>query len=422
VFILRPVHHLFSLRRVHRSHTLRSVSSIEELIERERDFLVRCRHDLHRHPELSRRERRTSEVVQRVLREVGIACRGGYAGGTGVLGYLPATGPVRDPRPTIALRADMDALPIDEQSDKPWVSETPGVMHACGHDGHTTILLGTARVLSQLPRPRPVLFIFQPAEEDGGGGEHMCRDGVLEGEAGGGLGEPVGQIFGLHGWPTLEVGTVGSRPGPLLASTDDFEVTIHGRQSHGAFPHEGRDPIVAAAACILGIQSIASRAVSPLDSVVVTVGVVNAGQAGNIIPATARFVGTARALTDATRALARERFFEVVEGTARAHGCRAEIRWDEGYPVTHNDPALTERFFATARAVIGPERVRTIDNPTMGGEDFAYYGRRVPACFFFLGLRPPGESDYPRLHQPRFDFNDDALPVGVRMMCELALR
>jgi amidohydrolase len=263
-----------------------------------------------------------------------------------------------------------------------------------------------------------VTLIFQPAEEGGAGGKAMCEDGVLDGRV---LGPPVDSIFGLHGWPQLPVGVVGTRPGPLLAATDNFVVTVRGVQAHAAYPHLGSDPIVATAQCITALQTIASRNVGPLESIVVTVATVQAGTARNIIPQAAKFVGTMRTLKPEVRALGRRRFYEIVEQTCVAMGCRAAIEWEEGYPVTRNDEGATSHFFEVARATLGAERVERIPDPTMGGEDFSYYGQHVPACFFALGVRPAGRESYPTLHQPEYDFNDDALATGIEMMCRLAL-
>ncbi len=379
------------------------------------------RHDLHAHPELAYEEHRTAQVVRTELARLGIAHVSGLAGGTGVVAHLRATtsdsGAAPGPARAIGLRADMDALPITERTGLAYASTAPGRMHACGHDGHTTILLGVARVLQQMPRPHPVTLIFQPAEEGGAGAERLCSEGLLRGEI---IGPPIGHVLGLHGWPDLPLGAIGTRPGPLLASTDEINIVIHGVQSHGAYPHYGRDPIVCAAHVITALQSVASRSVGPLDSVVVSLGQINGGTATNVIPDRVELAGTIRALTPGTRALARQRVHEIAEGVAGAMGCRAEVALHEGYPVTYNDPASTERFLALARGTLGDSRVVVTPHPTMGGEDFSYYAREVPGVFFFLGLRPQGAAHAPSLHQPDFDFNDDAMPTGIEMMVRAA--
>lgn len=386
--------------------------------------VVAIRHDFHQHPELSFQEERTSAIVQRELAALGIQFKAGIAG-TGVVAYLPATDPAGASRPSVGLRADMDALPIVETTGKAYASCTPGVMHACGHDGHTAMLIGAAKVLSKVQRPRPVTLIFQPAEENGGGGEKLVQAGVLQGgaitDAGGGLGNPVGVIFGLHGWPQVTLGQVATRPGALLASVDDFEVTMVGTQAHGAYPHLGNDAIVACAQSIVALQSIVARNVSPMESAVLTVGAIHAGTADNIIPREAKFIGTVRTLTPALRTLMRKRFFEVVENTAKAMGCQANIYWNESYPVTMNDPVATDVFFGIARRALGASRVDFVEQPSMGGEDFSYFARQIPACFFMIGLKPKGAQSYPSLHQPEFDFNDDALPTGIEMLVRCAL-
>ncbi|MBY0113075.1 MAG: amidohydrolase [Phycisphaerales bacterium] len=394
---------------------------VRQAVARELPELIAFRRDLHAHPELSYHETRTSRMVQAELAKLerhGLKYIGGLAKGTGVLAYLPATeGPNS---PTIGLRADMDALPIVENTGKPYSSTTPGVMHACGHDGHTAILLGAARVLSRLThRPRGVHFVFQPAEEGGAGGNAMCQDGVLDGKV---LGPKVERMYGLHGWPTLPVGVVGSRPGPLLAATDDVVVTIKGEQSHAAYPHYSKDPILCLSQCIVSLQQLVSRNASPFDAIVCSMTVIKGGTANNIIPRSAEFHGTIRTLTTETRALAKKRFFEIVQGVCAAHGCEAHIDWQEGYPVTYNDPSLTERWFETAKAAVGAERVQLVPEPTMGGEDFSYYAKKVPSVFFVLGLQRPGDSNPATLHQPEFDFNDDAIATGVEMMVALATR
>jgi amidohydrolase len=368
--------------------------------------LVGLRHDLHRHPELGYLEKRTHDVVCRRLRDLGIDFHGSLAGGTGVVAHLPATKPGGG---CIALRADMDALPVTEQTDLPYASTTPGVMHACGHDGHTTILLGTAAELASSERPHDVLLMFQPAEEGGAGAAKLVADGALEGE----FYPKADLVYGLHGVPHWPVGHLSTRVGPLMAAATQFKITIRGRGTHAAYPHWGRDPIVGLSQVIVGLQTVASRLTSPLTPVVVTVGKIEAGVAHNVIPETAVLHGTVRALDDATDAAAKEAVERIVTLTAEAHGLTADVVWSDGYPVVVNDPKATERFFKTVEAEQEPE-------PSMGGEDFSFYGRVAPACFFFLGLRPEGADSYPNLHAPNFDFNDDAIRPGIEAMVALA--
>ncbi len=394
-------------------------AELRSLIARELPSLVELRHDLHRHPELAYQEKRTSRVVVRELSALGIKHVAGLAGGTGVVAHIPPTDPARADKPAVALRADMDALPIEERTGLAYSSTTPGLMHACGHDGHTANLIGVARVLTKLAhRPNPVTLLFQPAEEGGAGAKRLCDDGALSGKV---IGPKVGVVFGLHGWPQYEVGTVGSRPGPLLAATDNIVVTVRGTGAHAAYPQYSRDPILAASHAITALQSIVARNTSPFDSVVVTVATFNAGTARNIIPETATFAGTIRTLKPETRTATKARFFEVVEHTAGAFGCKAEVDWQEGYPVTFNDERATARFDRVARTSFGDARVVDIATPTMGGEDFSYYAEHAPGCFFVLGVRPKGRDTYPTLHQPDYDFNDDALETGIEAMVALAL-
>ncbi len=378
--------------------------------------MTEIRHELHRHPELGYQEYRTSGRVMELLSDWNVEHVGGLARGTGVLAYLPATS---DPAnaPTVALRADMDALPIKEDTGAAYASEHEGVMHACGHDGHTSILLGTAQVLSQAERPNNVLLVFQPAEEGGAGAKALCDDGVLDGRV---LGNPVDRMFGLHGFPSGEVGHVYTRNGPMMAAASEFRMTVAGKGTHAAYPHFGIDPIVVAAHIITALQTIASRAVNPLDSVVVTVGKVEAGMAHNVIPETAVLKGTLRALNDETNQLGKEQIGLISRSVAAAFGATAEVEWVGAYPVTFNDPDATEHFRGVARLTLGDEFLHEEPNPTMGAEDFSFYGQRVPASFFFLGLRSGHMDRFPNLHAPQFDFNDSALPVGIGMMCALA--
>lgn len=406
--------------------TTRAATDLCDRIDAETDDLTRIRRDLHAHPEVRFEEHRTGRLVQAELARLGIAFVADLGGetpgaGTGVLAHLPATVP--NPGPCIGLRADMDALPITERTGAAWASTTPGTMHACGHDGHTTILLGAARVLAATEhRPNPVTFVFQPAEEGGGGGALMCRDGALTGGPDGTLGTPVSRMYGLHGWPTLPFGVIGTRPGPLLAATDELRVTVRGRQAHAAYPHLGADPIVAGAHIVAAAQTLASRTVSPLDSIVVTFGTFHAGTTNNVIPETALLTGTLRTLRAETRALAKARLRELVGAAARALGCEAELEIEEGYPVTLNDPTEAARVLEVAREAGFARGAVEMPEPTMGGEDFSYYANRVPSCFYLLGLRPEDADQMPQLHQPEFDFPDAAIGAGVEMMCRLALR
>jgi amidohydrolase len=410
-----------------------SSTTLRELIAAEMPDLIAVRHDLHAHPEIGYEEDRTSQVVQRELNNTGVEFAANLAGGTGVLGYLPASGgsasSIHNPKPriqnSIGLRADMDALPIEETSGLSYASTVPGKMHACGHDGHTTILIGAARVLAKLARsnhgglPRPVAFFFQPAEEGGAGAQKMIDDGCLHGKV---LGPPVREMFGLHGWPRLPQGVVATKPGPLLAASDRFDITVKGVGAHAAFPHASRDPVVAAAAIVSALQTIASRNIGPLESVVVSVTMVHAGSAYNVIPSLAKIGGTVRWLTPQVLDIALRRLNEIATAVAKAYGCEATLDYRTGYPVTLNDPGAVDTFNRVAIQSIGEQRVLTLPQPVMGGEDFSFYCHHVPSCFFVLGLIPPGKQSMPDLHQPDFNFNDDAIPLGVEMFCRLALR
>jgi len=379
--------------------------------------IVAIRHDLHANPELGYQETRTSRLIQSKLTEWGIEHVGGLAGGTGVLARIPATSA---DAATLALRADIDALPIKEATGLEYASTVEGKMHACGHDGHTSILLATAKVLADQPeRPNETLLVFQPAEEGGAGGKRMCDDGVLDGRV---LGGSVRQIYGLHGFPNGTVGQVSTRVGPLLASAAQLLIKVHTVGCHAAQPHKGIDPVVVASHIVLALQTVASRGVDPLDSVVVTIGKMEIGLAHNVISDLAVLHGTLRTLVDETGRTAKAMIERIVTKTAEAFGATAEVIWEAvPYPVTRNDAGATARFREIASNHLGPDKVLEEPNPSMGGEDFSFYGQHVPACFYFLGLRPEGQENYPNLHAPTFNFNDDAIPVGVELMCELAL-
>jgi amidohydrolase len=392
--------------------------TLDELIAGDLEYITEIRHDLHAHPELGYQEKRTSSVVARELSNAGVKFADNLAGGTGVLAYIPAT-QSPESSPTVALRADMDALPIQENTGKPYASKTPGVMHACGHDGHTSVMIGTARALSKVEdRPNNVLMIFQPAEEGGAGGRKMCEDGVLCGKV---LGNPADVVFGLHGFPMLKVGQMATCTGPMLASADQFVMTVRGKGGHAAMPHMGVDPIVVASHIIVALQSIASRNVSALDSVVVTIGMVKAGSAHNIIPDTAQLLGTLRTLSNDVRRVSQQRIRDIATNVAAAFGATVDVQMEDGYPVTFNEASATQRYRRVIGEAFGKGLLDADVPPVMGGEDFSFYGREAPACFYWLGLLDEGQSQYANLHAPEFDFNDKALPVGIKAMCTLAL-
>ena len=405
--------------------TTTATNELLPLIEHHLEELVAIRRDLHAHPEILFTEERTSRIVQDQLTKLGLKFRANMGGiepgtGTGVMAHIPAT--VSNPGDCIGLRADMDALPIDELNNFAYKSTIPGKMHACGHDGHTTILLGIARVLSQLEhRPNPVTLVFQPAEEGGGGGNNMCRDGALDGDVKNGLGPPITRMYGLHGWPALPLGTVATKAGPLLAATDAFDLTITGVQGHAAYPHLCVDPIVATSHIITMAQTIVSRNTSPTDSVVLTIGAVHAGSAYNVIPERVAIKGTIRTLNPITRKTTRARFAELVEGAAKTMGCTTQIQWRDGYPVTINDEFEASRVAQITENATLTTDFEWVKEPSMGGEDFAYYCERVPSCFYLIGLNESQTQAYPGLHTPTFDFNDKAIAIGMEMMCLLAL-
>lgn len=391
---------------------------VRALIAEELPGLIELRHDLHMHPELMYQEFRTADVVRRELSRAGVEFVPGMAGGTGTLAALPG-----DASRAIALRADMDALPIHEESDRPWRSRHDGVMHACGHDGHTAVLLGAVRVLARLSRdgslPRPVIFIFQPAEEGGAGGRRMVEEGALDGSR---LGAAASEAFALHGWPHFELGTAGTREGPMLAASDRFEIRVDGEGGHAAWPHATRDPVPAACAIVAALQTIVSRNAHALDPSVLSVTTINAGTAFNVIPAHATIQGTVRTLSAESRTLFERRIAEIASGIALAHGCHATSTYRHGYPITSNDAGAVACFERVAKGIVGADRLRHVPHPVMVGEDFAFYGQEVPSCFFALGLRPPQVSSMPDLHQPDFDFTDAAIALGVELFAGLALR
>ncbi len=383
------------------------------------DRIKDIRHELHAHPQIKFEETFAASVVERELTAAGIEFIGGLAGGTGVLGWLAAT---KDPTTatTIALRADIDALPIHEETGLPYASTIPGRMHACGHDGHTSILIGVAHALAATAdRPNNVLLVFQPAEEGGAGGDLMVKEGCLNGKL---LGRRADFMFGLHGWTTVELGKVATRVGSMMAATDEFIITIRGQGGHAAAPETTIDPVVVAAHLVVALQSIVSRNTDPFESVVVTVGEIHAGTAHNVIPMEAILHGTIRTMSAEARTSTIARLKDLSVHLAASFGAEATVVHNEGYPVVVNHPAAVARFLEAAKASEGAENVSDDAVPTMGGEDFSYYGAECPSCFYQLGLVPVGQDSYPSVHTPHFDFNDDAIAVGMRVMLALALQ
>ncbi len=384
---------------------------INSLIQEELPGLIQIRRALHENPGIKYQETYANEVVQRELTKASIPFRSGLAGGTGIVAHLPGQA-----SRAIGLRADMDALPIKEQNTFMYASKNPGVMHACGHDGHTAILIGTALVLARLakknPLPRPVTFVFQPAEEGGAGGAAMIKDGCLDESL---FAPAVEHMFALHGWPELECGRVATRLGPITAATYEFQVTVKGLGCHAAFPHFGRDPLVAAAAIITAAQSIVARNVDPLKAAVVSITQCHAGTASNIISGEVTLAGTIRALDLTIEKLVTGRFSQLAQQIAAAHDCIAEVTYlPSAYPVTINAPEAIELLKSAL------PQIETDMAPVMGGEDFAFYSQKVPSALFVIGLRP-GAEKVPGLHHPSFDFNDDAIQIGIETFCRLAL-
>ncbi|MCC6609524.1 MAG: amidohydrolase [Burkholderiales bacterium] len=372
--------------------------------------LVALRRDLHAYPELSGQEERTSRIVAERLAALGIEVRA-QVGGTGVVGVL------RGARagPCVALRADMDALPIQEATGAPYASRIPGVMHACGHDVHTTCLVGAATLLAEHrdSLPGTVKFLFQPAEEDDRGAQAMLADGALEDP------EPSA-ICGLHTFPRLAAGQIGVRAGPLMAGIDSVRIMVRGAAGHGAAPHRAVDAVVAAAATVVSLQHVVSRRLDPQEPAVVTVGMFHAGVAPNVIAATAELRGTVRWMRAETRDRLPALIRETIESTCRSYGATVEIDYARTLPPVVNDPRVTEAVSRAATRLLGHDAVRPAE-PTMGGDDFALYLARVPGCYLWLGTGNPERGIIYDWHDPRYDVDEDALATGSTLLAESAL-
>ncbi|HVX83790.1 MAG TPA: M20 family metallopeptidase [Phycisphaerae bacterium] len=378
---------------------------------------IELRHEFHRHPELGYQERLTSDLIAAELARLDIPHTRGWAGGTGIVAAISGAPSHSPTARCVALRADIDALPVSEETNAPYASTIPGAMHACGHDGHMAVLLGAAALLKQHAESfhGTVKLLFQPAEEGGLGAKRMCDEGALDNPK-------VDAIFGLHGWPGLKVGMVATRPGPLLASVDGFRITLTGKGGHAAAPQDCIDPILCAAACITALQSIVSREVDPNDAAVVTISQIAGGSTFNVIPDKVELNGTIRALSDARHRALLDAIERICKGVAAAHRCQVAFDYYGTTPVTANTPELADFFRETAIAALGDRGFAWAPKPAMWGEDFAFYLQHVPGCFFVLGVQPMDRDSYPMLHNPRYDFTDAAVPVGIRMMAELAVR
>jgi hippurate hydrolase len=371
--------------------------------------MAEWRRDLHRNPELLYDVHRTAEVVATRLRAFGCDEVVEGIGRTGVVGVIHGKGEKSGSGAVIGMRADMDALPVSEESGKPWTSNTPGKMHACGHDGHTAMLLGAAKYLAETRRfAGTAVMIFQPAEEGGAGGKAMVDDGVMERFG-------IEEVYGMHNFPGIPLGQFAIRPGPLMAAADHFAIDIEGRGGHAAKPHATIDPVLVGAHIVQALQAVVARNVDPLKSGVVSVTTFQAGGAFNIIPQRACLSGTARSLEPAVRDLIERRMSEIVPSLAAAFGATATLKYDRSYPVTVNHGEQTQKAIAAAEMVAGTGGVDPDTAPVMGGEDFSFMLEARPGAFIFIG-----NGDSPGLHHPAYDFNDDAIPFGASYWAKLA--
>ena len=365
------------------------------------------RHDIHAHPELLYDVHRTAASVAEKLKSFGCDEVVTGIGRTGVVGVIRGSKPDDGGR-VIGLRADMDALPIEEATDLPYRSTVPGKMHACGHDGHTAMLLGAARYLTETRNfAGTAVVIFQPAEEGGAGGKAMVQDGLMDRFR-------IEEVYGMHNYPGLPVGQFGLRPGPLMAAADRLTIEIEGRGGHAARPHISVDTVLVGAQIINQIQSIVSRNVDPLQAAVISICVFQAGSTDNVIPQTALLRGTARSLTPEVRDLLERRLHEVVTGTAQLYGATAKLTYKRDYPETRNHERQAAFAAAVAAQVVGQERVDDRFAPVMGAEDFSFMLEARPGAFIFVG-----NGDSAGLHHPAYDFNDETIPIGTSYWVKL---
>jgi hippurate hydrolase len=381
----------------------------DALTERVGEF-IQLRRDIHRHPELAFEEHRTSDLVAAKLEGWGYAVHRGL-GGTGVVGTL-----TRGQGRRLGLRADMDALPIQEATGAEWSSVKPGVMHACGHDGHTAILLAAAKSIAQdVSFTGTLNLIFQPAEEGGGGALRMMEDGLFEHH-------PCDAVFGMHNMPGTPVGHFVFRHGAAMASSDYVTIRVHGTGGHGAMPHRAADPLVAASSIVMALQTIVSRNVDPLETAVVTVGALHAGQANNVIPALATLELSVRSLNPEVRRLLEQRIKALVAAQAESFGVTADIDWRPGYCVLLNSKAETDFARQVALDLVGSERV-TLQGPALtGSEDFAFMLEKIPGSYLLIGNGDAGSLGACMVHNPGYDFNDDNIATGAAYWVALVER
>ena len=364
------------------------------------------RHDLHAHPELLYDVQRTAASVAEKLKAFGCDEVVPGLGRTGVVGVIHGRKGKSDK--VIGLRADMDALPIEEATDLPYKSTVPGKMHACGHDGHTAMLLGAARYLAETRNfAGTAVVIFQPAEEGGAGGKAMLDDGMMERFG-------INEVYGMHNYPGMPLGQFGLRAGPLMAAADHLSIDIEGVGGHAARPQFSVDTVLVGAQIINNIQSVVSRNVDPLEAAVVSICLFQAGNTDNVIPQTAKLRGTARSLTPAVQDLLEKRLREVVEGTAKLHGAKVKFNYRRGYPVLKNHAAQTEFAASVAAGIAGKDKVNTALAPVMGAEDFSFMLNARPGAFIFVG-----NGDSAGLHHPAYNFNDDVIPIGTSYWVKL---
>jgi amidohydrolase len=373
--------------------------------------MIEVRRDLHQHPELGLEEHRTSATIQGLLDEMGIEHVDGL-GGTGVLGLIRGTGSGK----VVALRGDMDALPIQDAKDVTYSSKIPGKMHACGHDVHTTVLLGAARLLqkNRTSFSGTVKLLFQPAEETVGGAKLLIAAGALDNPR-------VDAIFGLHVDPELEVGTVGLHFGQRNASSDNLQIIVHGKAAHAAYPHLGVDAIVATAHVITALQAILSRNLDAREAAVVSLGTISGGTQANILADRVELVGTVRCLDQATRTLVLQRIEETAEAVARALGARAEVNIEPSYDPVVNDESMVRIVEESARQLLGDESVVIFTTPQMGVEDFGYYLSEVPGAFYSMGVRNEAAGIVHPVHNGLFDVDESAMAIGVALQIRNAM-